>query len=153
MNKQMLHLLKEVKTEMDTYLDLSIGHDDPKHIMNQIQLNCNHPIYYLCGFYKVPNVFKDETEAIETTEFNCDYALLRCLECGDFIAIDKLGHLHPDWYCYHNGKKIHVMQRKQSYEEVRQQYIHYCISSHKNEVQTVNNFQKLYFKNHQVDLS
>ncbi len=146
MNKNILKKLQTIKDELDTYIDLTQGYDDPNHMINQICRECIHPIYYVYGFYKAPMYCKGETELVEAYAFNCDYALLRCLECGDFISVPKPQHICKDWYLKYQHKAIRAIIRKQSYEEIRRNYFQYCLESKKNELQTVISFQKIYPK-------
>ncbi len=152
MNKEILKSLKTMKSEVTNVLDLSIGHDDPNHILNKVICQCNHPLYYCCGFYKMPFYCKDEKELVPTSEFSCDYCLLRCLECGDFIAIYKPKHSKENWYTNYNGKKIKIIKRPLSYDVCREDYLAYCMDSKQDESTTSTSFTKKFICHKQEKL-
>lgn len=137
-------LLREIKENINTTLDLSMGHDDPNHIANYILRECSHPIYYQHGFYKSASIFKEELYSTPVSQEDCDYCLVQCLECGDFLGIDKPDSPMEDWFHKYKGETIRIIQTKMPYEKARLLYLKSISKSNKNEVKIVKKFQKKY---------
>lgn len=134
-------LLLEIQDDIQKELDLKIGHDEAGHIANYVTRNCTHPIYYQHGFYKNPNYWKGELYPTESTEKDCDYCLVQCLECGGFEGITKYTMLKKG-ICLKGNSLVIVSSH--SFEELREKYLEICPVQ--SEHQIVKIFQKEYPK-------
>lgn len=126
MNSKAKRMLKAVQAEIAN-MNFDQMEDNPNAMMNYIANHCNHPIYYFHGFYQNADLFTNEGPKMVSKQV-CNYALLQCLECGDYLPIYR-PEKEPKRYNWatHLGKKpLEVVRTNEDYDILRRQYFMYC---------------------------
>ena len=130
MNQKTQRMLSKIRSELAT-IDWNYFDDNPNYVTNYICNHCKHPIYYFHGFYQRPNWLQGEEDAKISTKEDCDYALLQCIECGDFLSLTHPKNCHLNWEDYFAKKRLKVLYLEQPFETVRNQYFEFCAFSNK----------------------